>query len=71
MKIPELHEDRQLALKQWRAAHTLIWCKEQENSHLRKRIAELEKELKMVDKSEMDALYSENERLTNLLESKK
>lgn len=68
MEIPKLHEDRKMAEKQWRAIHTLIWCKEQENSHLRKRVEQLEKELKMVDKSEIDALYSENERLTNLLE---
>ena len=68
MKTPKLHEDREAAERQWRAAHTIIWCKEQENSNLRKKITELEKELKLVDKNEIDALYSENERLTNLLE---
>lgn len=74
MKIPPLHEERQYAEKQWRAAHTIIWCKEQENGDLRKRIAELEKELKLVsrnlDKSEVDSLRSTLEILTNELEGK-
>jgi polyhydroxyalkanoate synthesis regulator phasin len=68
MKLPDLHEDRQCAEKQWRAARTLIYSQEQQLSHSRKRIQELEKELALIDKTEIDALYSTIERLTNELE---
>lgn len=68
MKIPELHEDRQYALKQWRAVHNLIHCKEQAISFYNKKIKELEEQLALVSKDEVDALYAENERLTEYIE---
>ena len=70
MKLPDLHEDRQYAEKQWRAAHSLIHSQEQQLSHYRKRVQELEKELKLVDKTEIDALYLTIERLTDELEGR-
>lgn len=68
MKIPDLHEDRQYALKQWRAAHNIIHCKEQMISFYNKKIKELEEQLALVSKEEVDALYAENERLTEYIE---
>ena len=70
MKLPNLHEDRQYAEKQWRAARNLIYSQEQQLSYYRKRVQELEKELKLVDKSEMNSLRSLIEVLTNQLEDK-
>jgi hypothetical protein len=70
MKLPDLHEDRQYAERQWRAARNLIYSQEQQLSHYRKRVAELEKELKLLDKSEVDSLRSLIEVLTNQLEEK-
>lgn len=68
MKLPELHEDRIYAEKQWRAARNLIYSQEQQISFYRKRIAELEKELKLLDKTEVDSLRSLIEVLTDELE---
>lgn len=68
MDIPKLHEDREMAERQWRALHTILRSKEKQNSVLRQKVHDLEKQLLMVDRQEIEALYSENERLTNLLE---
>lgn len=70
MDIPKLHDDRKMAQKQWRALHTILWCKEKQNSVLRQKVHDLEKQLLMVDRQEIEALYSENERLINLLEER-
>lgn len=68
MQIPELHEDRKYALKQWRAAWNIIDCKEKQITSLQGKVKSLEIELAKCSKTEIDALYAENERLTNLLE---
>lgn len=68
MKIPKLHEDRVYALKQWRAVHNLLHCKEQQLSFCRQRIVELEDKLYLASRYEVNALYAENERLTNYIE---
>lgn len=68
MDIPNLHEDRDMAERQWRALHSILWRKDQENSLLRQKVHDLEKQLLMVDRQEIEALYSENGGLTNLLE---
>lgn len=68
MKLPDLHEDRTYSDKQWIAARSLIYSHEEQISHYRKRVQELEKELKLVDRAEVDALYLTIERLTNQLE---
>lgn len=68
MKIPDLHEDRAYALKQWRAVHTLLDCKEQQLSFYRKRIREMVDKMALVGEDEVNALYAENERLTNYIE---
>lgn len=69
MKIPKLHEDRELAEKQRKALYSLMSCKERESTYLRQRLEQVEKQLSLVDKTEIDALRYENERLTNLLEN--
>lgn len=70
MNIPKLHEDREIAERQWRALHSILQSKEKQNSLLRQKVHDLEKQLLMVDRQEIEALYSENERLTNLLEDR-
>lgn len=68
LKKTELHQDRKSAEKQWNSLCAIITSLENRLSSATRRISELEKELKSVDRQEIDALYSENERLTNLLE---
>ena len=68
MKLPDLSENPEAAKKQWSAARSLIYSQEKQLSHYRKRVQELEKELSLVSKTEIDALYETIERLTNQLE---
>lgn len=68
MKIPKLHEDREAAERQWRAVHNLLHCKEQQLSFYRQRIKELEGKMALISEDEVNALYAENERLTNYIE---
>lgn len=68
MKIPKLHEDREAAERQWRAVHNLLHSKEQQLSFYRQRIKEVEDKLSLTSREEVNALYAENERLTNYIE---
>lgn len=68
MKIPELHEERKYAILQWRAVHNLLHSKEQQLSFYRQRIKEVEDKLSLASRDEVNALYDENERLTNYIE---
>ena len=63
-----LHKERKWAEKQYNALFRLANSQEERLSLAYTRIKELEKELLLVDRAQIDALYSENERLTNLLE---
>lgn len=67
MKIPELHEDRVYALRQWRAVHNLLHSKEQQLSFYRERIREMVDKMALVSEDEVNALYAENEKLTNYI----
>lgn len=67
--IPELNENRKFALIQWRALNEVCKAQEERLKTYQKKIKELEKELAKTSQSEIDALYAENERLTNLLEN--
>jgi polyhydroxyalkanoate synthesis regulator phasin len=68
MKLPDLSDNPEAAKKQWRAARSLIYSQEKQISHYRRRVQELEKELSLVDKTEIDALYETIEKLTSQLE---
>lgn len=70
MKYTPLNDDRLLATRQYRALYSLCCSQEEQLSNMRKQVASLRNSLKLVDRAELDALYSENERLTNLLEEK-
>ena len=67
---PTLSEDRKAVERQFKSLWRLFKSTEQRLYSACERISELEKELKMIDREEIDSLYSENERLTNLLEEK-
>ena len=69
--IPELNEDRKIALKQWRALYQLCCSQEKRLISHAKKIKQLEKQLAKTSKSEIDALYATNERLTDLLEEQR
>lgn len=71
MKKTPLHEDRQAALIQWNAAHTLINSLEQRLSSTQKALSEAEDKLKLVDRSEIDALYERNQWLTDMLDEQR
>jgi len=68
MKKPPLHEDRQAALVQWNAAHTLINPLEKRLSLSQKALYEAQDKLRLVDRSEIDALYERIEQLTEMVE---
>lgn len=70
MNLPDLSEDRESAKRQWSAAKSLIYSQEKQISHYRKRVQELEKQLSLVDKTEINALYEIIEILTNGVEKK-
>lgn len=71
MKKTPLHEDRQAALTQWNAAHTLINSLEQRLSLAQRALTEEKDKLKLVDRSEIDALYERNQWLTDMLEEQR
>lgn len=68
MNKPPLTEDRKAALLQWNAVHTIINSLEQRLSLANKALSEAQARLKLVDKSEIDALYERNQYLTELCE---
>ncbi|MNG00789.1 hypothetical protein D3C85_693480 [compost metagenome] len=65
--IPELNKSRHFALIQWRALNEVCRAQEERLKVYQNKIKELEKKLAKTSQSEIDALYAENERLTNLL----
>lgn len=69
-KMP-LHEDRKAALLQWNAVHTIINSLEQRLLFANRALSEAQATLKLVDKSEVDALYERNALLTNMLEDQR
>lgn len=68
MKKTALHEDRVAAIVQWNAMFTLVNSLERRLSITQDVLDKAEAALRLVDRAEIDALYEENERLTNLLE---
>jgi len=68
VKKTPLHEDRQAALIQWNAAHTLINSLEQRLSLSQKILSEAQDKLNLVDRIEIDALYERNQFLTDVCE---
>lgn len=70
MNKPILSEDRSCAIIQWNAAFTLINSLEKRLALTNKALSEAQDKLKLVDKSEIDALYERIEQLTELLENK-
>lgn len=71
MKKTPLYEDRKAAVIQWNAAQALINSLEQRLSLTQKALSESQDKLKLVDRSEIDALYERNEWLTGMLEEQR
>ena len=67
---PPLNEDRRAAERQFKSLWMLFKSTEQRLVCASQRISELEKELKMVDREEVEGLYLTIEMLTNELEGK-
>lgn len=65
----ELSEDIALARKQWNSIKIIVKALEERVMYQSSVIRRLENEIAKVSRSEIDALYAENERLTNLLEN--
>lgn len=69
MKKTALHEDRAAAIVQWNAMHRLVNSLEQRLLIAQSVLHSTQLILELVDnRTEIDALYKENQRLTNLLE---
>lgn len=70
MKKTPLSEDRKAALLQWNAVHTIINSLEQRLSFSNRALSEAQAQIRLVDRSEINALYERIEQLTDLLENK-
>ncbi len=68
MKKTALHEDRAAAIVQWNAMYTLVNSLERRLSITQDKLYQAKLVLELVDRTEIDALYEENQRLTNILE---